>query len=49
MTYYLKAALIIGRHPIAVGRHPQAARIIRDVLCRQFRLHWLRDVAQGSV
>jgi hypothetical protein len=47
MTYYIKAASIILRHPVTVYRHPKAAEIIRDVCKRQFRLHWLRDVASG--
>lgn len=48
MTYYLKALLIIVRHPVRIGRHPKALEILRDVCCRQFRLHWLRDVAKGN-
>jgi len=47
MTYYLKAAAIIARHPLNVARHPKAGYIIRNIVRRQFRLHWLRDVAKG--
>jgi hypothetical protein len=47
MTYYLKAAAIVARHPLNVLRHPRANYIVRNVLKRNFRLHWLRDVARG--
>ena len=48
MTYYLKAAAIIARHPLNVARHPKAGEIVRRVAQREFRLHWLRDVAKGQ-
>jgi hypothetical protein len=48
MTYYLKAAAIIARHPVRVLGHPKAGEIIREIALRQFRLHWLRDVARGQ-
>lgn len=48
MTYYIKAAAIIARHPVRVLSHPKAAQIIRETLRREFRLHWLRDVAAGE-
>lgn len=47
MTYFLKAAVIIVRHPINVIRHPRTAYILGQIARRQFRLHWLRDVARG--
>jgi hypothetical protein len=45
MRYYLKAATIISRHPIRILSHPKAGYIMRKVMRRQFRLHWLRDIA----
>ena len=46
MAYYLKAAAIIIRHPVNVLRHPSAGYILSHIAKRQFRLHWLRDVAR---
>jgi hypothetical protein len=46
-VYYLKAALIIARRPAAVLFHPHAGDILRSVTHRRFRLHWLRDIANG--
>ena len=47
MTYYLKAAAIIASHPVNVMRHRRAGYILGRVVRRDFRLHWLRDVARG--
>jgi len=47
MAYYLKSIAIVIRHPINVLRHPKASEIVRLIVLRQFRLHWLRDVARG--
>lgn len=47
MTYYIKAFAIISRHPVRVMSHPKVSYILRRVMRRQFRLHWLRDVARG--
>jgi len=47
VLYYIKAAAIIARHPVTVLRHKQARHILTQIAARNFRLHWLRDVARG--
>ena len=47
MTYYLKAAALIASNPRAVWTHSNRGTILRGVLMRDFRLHWLRDVVRG--
>ena len=47
ILYYIKAAAIISRHPINVLSHKKARFILAQIAICNFRLHWLRDVANG--
>jgi hypothetical protein len=47
IIYYIKAAAIIARHPVNVLTHKKAGFILAQIAKRNFRLHWLRDVAHG--
>lgn len=49
MTYYLKSAALIVRHPVRIARYRHGAlRLLCQVARREFRLHWLRDITSGA-